>query len=368
MTLNQMKLVLVSTPIGYLGSGKGGGVEVTMCSLIKGLLSLGHQLIVVAPYGSVLPSGCSAAEICLVSGVEQPSWQHQERDAPMLIPPDGLLLKLWEQAIQLGKSADAVLNFSYDWLPLWLTPHVTADLFHLISMGGVSNVMKSLVEDLSKSNNHGRLAFHTYCQAADYCLSKEPVVVGNGFDLGKYEFQPSSGGALGWAGRIAPEKGLEDAVAVASALGERLLVWGVKEDLEYAAVVEENAPAGMIDWRGFLPTDEFQRQIGACRVLLNTPKWNEAYGNVVVEAMACGVPVVAYDRGGPGELVTSGLTGWLVAPDDISEMTAATSRINEIDRRECRVWAEKFASAEEFAQRVEDWISSIIKNKDASIN
>ena len=217
MKILPMKLVLVSTPIGYLGSGKGGGVELTISSLTKGLLSLGHKITLLAPIGSVLPSGCSGAEIKHVSGIDQPSWQHQKASAPVVIPPDGVLLGLWEKALSLGRSADAVLNFSYDWLPIWLTPRVDAHLFHLISMGAVSDVMRTLISDLSKTD-HSRLAFHTQRQASDYQLPKEPCVVGNGFDLDKYEFQSNGSGPLGWAGRVAPEKGLEDAAAVAASL------------------------------------------------------------------------------------------------------------------------------------------------------
>ena len=364
MKASSLELVLVSTPIGCLGSGRGGGVELTICSLIKGLLGLGHKLVVLAPEGSILPSDCAGAEIKHVTGIDQPSWQHRPASAPMIIPPDGVLLGLWEQALGLGKSSDAVINFSYDWLPIWLTPWVEAELFHLISMGAVSQMMKSLISELSRSN-HSRLAFHTYRQASDYDLSKSPVVVGNGFDLDNYEFQPQGGGPLGWAGRVAPEKGLEDAVEVAAALGDRLMVWGLMEDIDYAKKIEATFPPGTIDWRGFLSTAELQRELGTCRALLNTPKWNEAYGNVVVEAMACGVPVVAYDRGGPGELIESGITGLLVPSNDVDAMTKATSIVNEIDRKECRHWVEKSASHDGFAQRVETWIKEGIKIKNA---
>ena len=58
-----LELVLVSTPIGYLGSGRGGGVELTMRSLIKGLLALEHKITLIAPEGSVLPADCADAEI-----------------------------------------------------------------------------------------------------------------------------------------------------------------------------------------------------------------------------------------------------------------------------------------------------------------
>ena len=355
MSRQPLNLVLVSTPIGTLGSGRGGGVELTITSLMRGLLSRGHHLRLVGAAGSTLPQGCEAAELLTASGVDQPSWQHAPGNAPVLIPRDGLMPALLDKALRIAEGADAVLNFGYDWLPLWVTPHVRAPLFHLISMGSVAEVMGDAVEALGHWDQR-RLAFHTRRQAADFALPSPPRVVGNGFDLSRYELRLETDGPLGWAGRVAPEKGLEDAAAAAASLGERLLVWGLREDEAYATAVESSVPPGTIDWRGFLPTQELQRELGQCRALINTPKWNEAYGNVVVEALACGVPVVAYDRGGPGELIRSGSTGWLVAPDDVNALTEALRSVKSIDRLACRAWAEEHAAQEVFAQRVETWI------------
>ena len=94
----------------------------------------------------------------------------------------------------------------------------------------------------------------------------------------------------------------------------------------------------------------------SCRVFINTPRWNEAFGNVVVEAMACGVPVVAYRRGGPAELVEPGLTGVLVPPDDPSALVAALPEALAIDRRACRSRAEERFGLGAFAERVERWL------------
>ena len=99
---------------------------------------------------------------------------------------------------------------------------------------------------------------------------------------------------------------------------------------------------------------------------MNTPKWNEAYGNVVVESLACGVPVVAYDRGGPGELIESGKTGWVVSPDDIAAMIDGISHIDQIDRSLCRAWVEQSASYQGFSKRLEAWISRNMKPKFSS--
>ena len=83
----------------------------------------------------------------------------------------------------------------------------------------------------------------------------------------------------------------------------------------------------------FLENESLQKELGTCRALLNTPKWNEAYGNVVVEALACGVPVVAYKRGGPSEIIKHGETGYLAKPDDKESLLNYLEIINKIDRK-----------------------------------
>tara|TARA_B100000214_G_scaffold253112_1_gene186236 strand:- start:915 stop:2021 length:1107 start_codon:yes stop_codon:yes gene_type:complete len=358
----QLKLILVSTPIGYLGSGKGGGVEITIISLIKGLISLGHKIILIAPNGSKLPFQSELLEIRLIDGIDQPSWQHQKKTDPVLIPSNSVLPKLWEEVIEIANESDAVINFSYDWLPLWLTKTQKIKIFNLISMGAESVIIKEIITEISQLLPF-QLAFHTKRQSKDYSLKTDPIIVGNGFEIRNYLFNHNENGPLGWAGRIAPEKGLEDAVKVANELGEKLLVWGLIEDKEYASKIDNIFSKKIIEWRGFLPTNKFQKQLGRCRALINTPKWNEAYGNVIVEAMACGVPVIAYDLGGPGELIEDGFNGFLVKPNDIQGLINATKTISKIKRKNCRSWFEKNATNKVFAERVENWLNKGLNEK-----
>ena len=156
---------------------------------------------------------------------------------------------------------------------------------------------------------------------------------------------------------------MEDAVKVANDLGEKLLVWGLIEDKEYASKIENTFTNEIVEWKGFLPTNKFQEQLGRCRALINTPKWNEAYGNVIVEAMACGVPVIAYDLGGPGELIEDGFNGFLVKPNDVEGLIKATKSISEIKRKNCRDWFEKKATNKVFAERVENWLNKGLNKK-----
>ncbi len=206
-----------------------------------------------------------------------------------------------------------------------------------------------------------QLAFHTAAQAADFALRQPPILVGNGFDPAAYRFNPHPEQLLGWAGRVAPEKGLEDAAAVAARMGWPLAVWGLREDRRYAERVEAAVPPGTIQWRGFLPTAELQAELGCCAALLNTPKWNEAFGNVVMEAMACGVPVAAYARGGPGELVQEGINGSLAEPGNLEALEAATHRALKTPRADCRSWMEQHGSRQAFSGRLERWLEKLIR-------
>lgn len=353
-----MKLLVVSTPVGRLGGGGGGGVELTLTNAVAGLLARGHGVTVLAAAGSALPPDCAAAALWCEPGVDQPSWQHQGRQAPVVIPADGLLPRLWRRALAQQHRFDVLLNLAYDWLPLWLTPQARTPLAHLVSMGSVSDAMDGVIAEIARSHPR-HLAFHTAAQAADFQLVEPPILLGNGFHLPAYHLNREPERQLGWAGRIAPEKGLEDAAAVAARLGMPLAVWGLREDPAYAAAVEAAVPAGTIQWRGFLPTAALQAELGRCAALLNTPKWNEAFGNVVVEAMACGVPVAAYARGGPGELVEEGVNGALAEPDDLAALEAATRRALAVSRQSCRLWVEHHATREVFSGRLEHWLQGL---------
>ena len=354
-----MRIVLISTPLGFLGSGKGGGVELTLNSLVSGMLSLGHSVEVIAPSKSKLLKCNEKAKLHLIEGEDQISWQHQNYNSPVSIPDNSLLAGMLEKGLDIAKEADVLLNMSYDWLPIWMTLNVEIPIAHIISMGSESSAISNLISKVYDKRPYN-FAFHSKIQANDYQLIKQPTIIGNGFKLDNYTFQDSLKGPLAWVGRVAPEKGLEDAVYVANELGEKLNVWGFIEDETYALKIEQSFPRGTIEWMGFLPTDELQKGLGKCRVLLNTPKWNEAYGNVIVEALACGVPVVAYKRGGPSEIIQHGYTGYLANPDDKKNLLSYVEIIEKINRKNCRKWVEKNASTKIFANKVVNWLNKVM--------
>ena len=356
-----MRIIIISTSIGFLGSGKGGGVELTLNSLVLGLLNKGHDVKVVAPDQSQLSEQCRSAELICVRGTPQTSWQHQDYYAAAETSQDSIVNALIDKALSLSNDSDLIINLSYDLQPISKTLVSQVPIAHLISMGNESYAISNQIKKTYSKYPHN-FAFHTKIQASDYPFVSNPIIVGNGFQLSNYTYCNERDGPLGWVGRVSPEKGLEDAVYVADKLQERLNVWGYIEDEKYALMVEDLDSAGLLSWRGFLKTSKLQEELCHCRALINTPKWNEAYGNVVVEAMACGVPVVAYRRGGPSEIIKHGLTGFLVDPDNKNELFEYVRKISLIDRNKCRNWVENNASSNIFANKVENWLKKIFEN------
>lgn len=201
---------------------------------------------------------------------------------------------------------------------------------------------------------------HTKAQAASYSVPEAFRILGGAVDITQYEFCPESGDSFAWAGRISPEKGLEDAVAAAHETGMKLKVFGYLQDPEYWEHIHRDYPKDRVEYMGFLPTQKFPAELGKCRALLMTHKWVEALGRVALEALACGVPVISYRRGGPMEIVVDGETGWLVEPNALDEFIAAMKQVDKIDRYLCRQTAEKEYSLPAFGDRLELWFQDVL--------
>lgn len=353
-----LRLLFVSTPVGPLGSGLGGGVELTLQNLAVALQQRGHQVRVLAPVGSAL----AQTDVIGVTGTLQPTAQDQSRDAAILLPNNAVLANLWQQAYQMQQDCDLILNFAYDWLPFYLTNFLQRPVAHLISMGSLTNAMDQVIAQ-TLARFPGSMAVHSRAQAETFAFGADCRVLGNGLDLSQYQFRAEADPCLAWVGRIAPEKGIEDAILAAQTAGLPLKIWGAMPDQTYWQTVCQTYPNGGFSYEGFCDTERLQQGLGRCRGLIMTPKWVEAFGNVAIEALACGVPVIAYRRGGPAEIVASGQTGWLVEPDNIAELIEAISKLDQIDRHTCRQQAEAQFSMAAMGERVEAWLTQILEDR-----
>jgi UDP-glucose:tetrahydrobiopterin glucosyltransferase len=352
-----IKLLLVSTSVGPLGSGDGGGVELTLLNIARLMVDRGHALTVVAPKGSRLQD----IAVREIDGTSQVSAQTLARTVPVTMPSDSVLGNMWEYVRQVQSQFDLIVNFAYDWLPFYLTPFLTTPVAHLVSMGSVSDAMDAIIERVATQYPHG-VGVHTRTQAKTFAFADDCVPIGNGLDLAQYHVCETPDNALCWLGRISPEKGLEDAVKASQIMDIPLKVMGHIQDRAYFEQIQREFPQAPFEYLGFLNTDPMQQVVRQCRGLLVTPRWVEAFGNVVMEALACGVPAIAYRRGGPAEIVRDGETGWLVEPDSVDGLVTAIQSLDRIDRNACRRQAEQEFSLEALGDRTEAWFDAVLKS------
>jgi UDP-glucose:tetrahydrobiopterin glucosyltransferase len=350
----RLRILIASTPVGPLGSGIGGGVELTLHGIATGLQRRGHEVTIIAPAGSL----DGDVPVVQVRGELQLSSQLEARDAPVALPPGSVLANMWNEVRARQDGADVVLNLAYDWLPLYLTPFLRVPVDHLVSMGSVSEAMDGAVSEAIAARP-GTIAMHSRAQAATFPGRPDVLVIGSGLDLRRYTYVDRPERRLAWVARISAEKGLEDAVEVAARTGWPLSVWGLMQDEWAWKDAIEAYPDAQVMYEGFVPTEQLQAGLGRCAALLVTPRWVEAFGNVAIEALACGVPVIAYDRGGPAEIVVDGRTGFVVPAGDVDALVAAVGRVDEIDRAACRRHAEDHYSVAALAERVEAWLLEV---------
>ncbi|KMS56570.1 glycosyl transferase family 1 [Novosphingobium barchaimii LL02] len=177
-------------------------------------------------------------------------------------------------------------------------------------------------------------------------VAKADEVILNGIDLHKFAFHPLPDDAsyLVWYGRIVPEKGLHYAIEAARKIGLPLRIAGPILDQDYyrtKIAPELGADALHV---GHLAHSELARLVGGARAFLCTPMWDEPYGLVVAEALACGVPVAAFARGAIPEILDESC-GVLATPDDVASLADAGLAALALDRRACRRRAERVCDA-----------------------
>jgi glycosyltransferase involved in cell wall biosynthesis len=195
---------------------------------------------------------------------------------------------------------------------------------------------------LCSAEDHAFVAVSKSVAALWDHVAKADEVILNGIDLQKFAFHPvpDEAGYLVWYGRIVPEKGLHFAIEAARLIGLPLRIAGPILDEEYYRIrIAPQLGADAVHV-GHLAHSELARLVGGARAFLCTPMWDEPYGLVIAEALACGVPVAAFERGAIPEILDAAC-GVLATPDDVASLAAAGLAALSLDRRACRQRAER---------------------------
>jgi glycosyltransferase involved in cell wall biosynthesis len=189
------------------------------------------------------------------------------------------------------------------------------------------------------------------------------ATVYNGIDLSNYHFRPDPGDYLVFLGRISPEKRPDRAIEIARDVGMRLVIAAKVDDADADyyehAIAPMVAASPLVEFVGEATEQDKDALLGGAYAYLFPIDWPEPFGLTMVEAMACGTPVIAYRAGSVPEVVVDGVTGFVCGT--VTGMVQAVERIRTIDRGACRAAVETRFSAAAMTDGYERAYQSVIE-------
>ncbi len=227
-----------------------------------------------------------------------------------------------------------LLHNHFDFLPLTYSGLVSTPLvttIHGFSSPGILPVYEKY---------NGRTAYVAISDA-DRAAGLDYVrTIHHGIDLNRFHFHRRPDDYLVFFGRIHPDKGAQEAIEIARACNRRLIMAGIIQDKDYyRRHVEPHLDDNRVSYVGSVGPTRRDQLLGHATALLHPIAFDEPFGLSIIEAMACGTPTVAFNRGSMPELIEHGINGFLAG--NCAEAVAHVARIKEIDRARCRQTVEQ---------------------------
>jgi glycosyltransferase involved in cell wall biosynthesis len=322
-----------------------GGTERVVSYLTEALVDLGHDVTLFASGDSVTSANLEAA------------WPRALRLDPTVRDAMAPHIVLMERVRRVAHEFD-VLHFHLDYMPFPLfssmnTPFVTTlhgrldlpelqPVFNVFQQVPVISISDSQRLPLKQANWLSTI----YHGLPEQLLTPQPHK--------KPEY-------LAFLGRICPEKRVDTAIRIAAQSGLPLKIAAKvdKADRDYfEKEIEPLLSQAHVEFVGEIDEKQKPEFLSGAKALLFPIDWSEPFGLVMIEAMACGTPVIAFNRGSVPEVIDHGVTGYIV--EDVQGAVAALQRLDELSRTEIRAQFERRFSSKTMARNYVDGYTALI--------
>ena len=342
---NVLRIAQVAPVIERVPPPKYGGVELVVANLMNGLHKRGHKITLFATGDSISPQK-------LVSIIDRPMRGMPQRD-------------IWRvEFLQSARVLEMINEFDI------VHCHFGPDVFPYAWITELTD--KPFVFTL-----HGRLdlpelkELYTRCERVRRCYhisisndQRTPLpeanyigTVYNGIEVQRYPFSDKKEDFLVFLGRASPEKGIVEAIEIAKQARERLVILAKVDPVDKEYFEKKVKPLIDGDRIIFIGEVEFEEKVSwlkRAKAMLFPIQWREPFGLVMIEAMACGTPVIAPKRASVPEIVIDGVTGFIVSVENMmEEMVKRLKHIKEIKPERCREHVEKNFTSD---RMVEDYL------------
>jgi len=333
-----------------------GGTEWIAYYQAKGLAKLGHSIILLAAKGSKINFSEKNIEVIEVGGGDVVAGGSRERQFnPSLMEASRklrlettYLAEVSGKLIELKDKYDVILNNMRGeavFLPVAKflgKPFV--NVMHL-------NLFTELAEMFSKFKTN--IITISNAQRKSFPDLNYLATVYNCVDVEKYIFNPVPQDYLLMIGSIGRHKNQAEAIIVAKELGMKLILAGKVRDQDYFQEIKKDIDGKQIKWIGEIDFAEKLRLYQNAKAFLFPILWEEPFGLVMIEAMACGTPVVAFANGAIPEVIVDGKTGFVIERNSRNDMIAAVKNIDKIKREDCAKYVKDNFTVEKMVKNYE---------------
>lgn len=336
---------------------KYGGIERIVFLLSEELKKLGHDVTLFA-------SGDSKVSTKLVNVFPKSLTKMKVSWTENILNSESLSL-----ALRLRKHFD-ILHSHLDHLTLFFQNLVKTPIlltFHN-PMEEKKISAKSLLYKIHGKNFFGIFISKNQKKNCPFRFKKSWVVY-NGIDISKFKFNPKPQDYFLWVGRFDPYKGVENAIKVAKISGIKLFLTGKIDPGKENYFKNKIKPhlSKKIKYLGELEQKELVKVYKNAKACLYPIEWEEPFGLIMAESMACGTPVIAFNRGSVPEVVEDGKTGYVVPflnekkEKNIKGLIKAIKKIDSIKREDCRKRVENLFTSQKMAKNYEKIYREILK-------
>jgi glycosyltransferase involved in cell wall biosynthesis len=338
-----------------------GGLEAHIWALAGALTARGHLVTLFAAEGS---DASVAHRVVAFSPLGDANGRRDLSESRDLVEAENVAYRRVMAGLITdgGARLDILHNHSVHPSPLAAVRRLGVPMISTFHTPPLPRLAKVLSKEIA--GNLCLVAVSRHAAQSWSSVAGEVHVVHNGVDTGMWPAGPGGGRAV-WFGRLVPEKGAELAIDAARLANRSLDLAGPVVDQQYFRTEIEPRLGPDVRYLGHLAHSALARVVGRAEVALVTPRWDEPYGLVVAEALACGTPVAAFARGGIPEILDAGC-GRLAPADDVPALAVALQQAAGLDRRDVRRHAEESCSMTRMVSAYEDIYRSHVRDRFAT--
>lgn len=324
-----LRIAVIASSRHPIAEPFAGGLEAHVWHLTRALTAAGHDVTLFAGPGSDVGPGVDVMHV----NIFEPSAVAR---SDVSMPPETAMrdhhayLSLMLELTADPTRFDLIHNHSLHYLPIAMAPALNTPMVTTLHTPPTPWLESAMT--MSPNPRCVAVSGHT-ARLWEHVLGSTPVLR-NGVRIGHWPEGPG-GDDLVWFGRLVPEKGPHLAIEAARLAGKSLRLAGPRSDEDYFTTMIAPHLDDQIRYVGHLGQAALAELVGSSAATLVTPMWDEPYGLVVAESLACGTPVASFDRGGIPEIVGDD-AGILVPPGDVAALASAALAVGGYDRRVVR--------------------------------